>query len=67
MDEFLNVVEEYWPLVVAAMPLVFKALNRFTPKWYDQTSKVARLVLQVIDLLDIYKVEKKPEEKNEKD
>jgi hypothetical protein len=60
MEQFIS---DYWPIVIAAVPVLFKVLNKITPKWYDQIGNVKRFALLLVDLLDMLKVEKKPEAK----
>ena len=57
MEQFVN---EYWPIVIAAVPVLFKLLNKITPKWYEQADGIKRGALLLVDLLDMLKVEKPP-------
>lgn len=57
MDKF---VSDYWPIILALIPVLIKILNKVTPKWYDQDSKFKKFMLLLIDLLDVLKVEKPP-------
>lgn len=55
-----ELITEYWPILVAVAPVLFKLLNKYTPKWYKTSGYVRRIVLLLIDFLDLYTVEKDP-------
>ena len=50
MEAFLT---DYWPMVLAVLPVLAKGLNKVTPKWGDVSNKVYRVALLVVEVLDV--------------